>query len=68
MPLGGTVSASFRILLPADKINGSDAIVVEAVRPGEQPEAISKALGGQVGLCGIALDLVGCPSPATSLR
>ena len=29
MPLEGTVSASFGILLPADKINGSDAIVVE---------------------------------------
>ncbi len=40
MPLEGTVSASFGILLPADKINGSDAIVVELVRPGEQPEAI----------------------------
>jgi hypothetical protein len=31
------VSASFRILLPADKINGDDAIVVELVRLGEQP-------------------------------
>jgi hypothetical protein len=40
MPLGGTVSASFRIPLPADKINSSDAIVVELVRLREQPEAI----------------------------
>jgi hypothetical protein len=28
------VSASFRILLPADKINGDDAIVVELGTPG----------------------------------
>jgi hypothetical protein len=36
--------------LPADKINGSDAIVVELYARANNLRRSSKALGGQVGL------------------
>src|SRR5215208_6073100 len=57
MPLGGTVSASFGIPLPADKINAATQSLSSLYAWASNLRRSSKALGVKVGLCGTALSL-----------
>src|SRR5215218_5103237 len=55
--------------MPARRINGSSVILVELVRPGEQPGAILRRPSvGRSGCVESTSGLVGYPSPTTSLR
>src|SRR5215211_7503258 len=67
MPLGGTVSASFRIPLCADKINAATRSLSSLYAWASNLRRSSKALGVQVGLCGTALSLGRLSQPDYSL-